>query len=50
MLSNLVSVTVNTGQSVVTQIDGNLIEYLGGQTVSVTAWDAITLRSAGIVT
>jgi hypothetical protein len=49
MLSNLVSKTVQTGQSVVLQTDGNLIEYLGGQTVLLTAWDAITLTAAGIV-
>jgi hypothetical protein len=49
MLSNLISKVVQTGQSVVIQTDGNLIEYLAGQTVLLTPWDAVVFTAAGIV-
>lgn len=49
MLSNLVSKTVQTGQSLVLQVDGQLVEYLAGAVVLMPAWDAIVFTSVGIV-
>lgn len=49
MLSDLVSKTVATGQSVVQVVDGKMTEFTGGQTVLLTAWDAVVFTAAGIV-
>ena len=49
MNSDLVSKTVATGQTVILKVDGCLKEYTAGQSVLLTAWDAIVFTAAGIV-
>lgn len=49
MLDNRVSKTVTTGNVIVLQIDGTLKEFTAGQTVLMTAWDAVVYAGAGLV-